>query len=154
MRPIPSWVSVRRLLSILLVLPMACSSGGTEQLVDDPQPDARTVIKGGLDAPAVRVGPFLDGALPPRTPNAPGSGQWATVPAFPNLNLADTLVIARSPADDRMYVGSQAGVVVAFDNDSSVTATETFLDLRRAVRGRQSHERRWLHVQLQARAVR
>jgi hypothetical protein len=59
---------------------MACSSGGTEQLVDDPQPDARTVIKGGLDAPAVAVGPFLDGALPPRTPNAPGSGQWASDP--------------------------------------------------------------------------
>jgi uncharacterized repeat protein (TIGR03806 family) len=108
---------------------VACSSGGPEQLAEDMQPEAHAVVKGGLDGPAVAVGLFFDGAFPSTTPYAPGSGQWATVPAFPNLDLTNTLVIASNPADNRMYVGSREGVVVAFDNQPNVSTTETFLDL-------------------------
>src|SRR5512139_1789835 len=56
--------------------------------------------KGGLDLPPAPVGPFLDGALPPRTPNWPGSSSWDVVEAFPALELTDTLVIVPNPADD------------------------------------------------------
>jgi uncharacterized repeat protein (TIGR03806 family) len=76
------------------------------------------------------VGPFLDGALPPRTPNFPGSYDWTVVPAFPNLDLTDTLTITSNPSDDRIYVGSREGLVVSFDNQPDATTTETFLDLR------------------------
>ncbi|MDH3845549.1 MAG: PQQ-dependent sugar dehydrogenase, partial [Myxococcales bacterium] len=78
----------------------------------------------------IAVGPFLDGALPPRTPNSPGSSQWTTVPAFPNLDVTNTIVISSNPGDDRIYVGSQDGLIVAFDNRADVSASETFLDLR------------------------
>jgi hypothetical protein len=33
------------------------------------------------------------------------------VPAFPNLTLPDPLVIAMSPADTRLYVGSRDGQI-------------------------------------------
>jgi len=88
------------------------------------------VLKGGLDTPAVAVGPFLDGTLPPRTPNSPGSSQWTTVPAFPNLGVTNTIVISSNPGDDRIYVGSQDGLVVAFENRSDVSQSDTFVDLR------------------------
>lgn len=87
-------------------------------------------LKGGLDGPPLAVGPFLDGALPPRAPNFPGSANWTVVPAFPNLDLIDTLVIASNPSDDRIYVGSREGLVVSFDNRADVSTVETFLDLR------------------------
>ncbi|MGB8224857.1 MAG: PQQ-dependent sugar dehydrogenase [Polyangiales bacterium] len=86
--------------------------------------------KGGLDAPALAVAPFLDGVFPPRTPNWPGSSQWSVGAAFPNLALNDTLAIASNPADDRIYVGSRDGLIVSFDNQPDVSTTETFLDLR------------------------
>ncbi len=75
------------------------------------------------------VGPFLDGALPPRTPNAPGTSNWDVVPAFSNLALPNTLVIVANPSVNRLYVGSQAGVIVSFLNDPNVTLAEPFLDL-------------------------
>ncbi|MGB5522898.1 MAG: DUF4215 domain-containing protein [Polyangiales bacterium] len=130
MRSFPSWMPVRRLLAILLLPAMACSSGGSEQLAEDVQSDGRAVAKGGLDSPAVAVGPFLDSVFPSTTPIAPGTGEWTIVPAFPNLALSNTLAIASNPADDRIYVSSQDGLVVAFDNRSDVSTTETFLDVR------------------------
>jgi hypothetical protein len=88
------------------------------------------VAKAGLDGPAVAVAPFLDGVLPPRTPNWPGSSQWTVVPAFPNLDLTDTLVVASNPSNDWIYVGSRDGLIVSFDNQPDVSTTQTFLDLR------------------------
>ena len=83
----------------------------------------------GLDAP-VAVGPFLDGVFPPRTPLAPGSQPWDVVAAFPNLPIANVLVIAPNPADERLYVAQRDGVVVSFENDEQVASSEPFLDLR------------------------
>lgn len=82
----------------------------------------------GLDA-AVAIGPFLDGTLPTRTPNAPGSSNWDLVDAFPNLVIDNTLVIVPNPADDRLYVGSRTGIVSSFQNDATTTTTEPFMDL-------------------------
>ncbi len=87
-------------------------------------------LKGGLDGPPVAVAPFLDGVFPTRTPSFPGSSVWEIVPAFPNLDLTDTLVIAANPANDRIYVGSRNGLVVSFDNQPDVSTASTFLDLR------------------------
>jgi uncharacterized repeat protein (TIGR03806 family) len=83
----------------------------------------------GLDAPAP-VGPFLNGVFPPRTPLAPGSAPWLVVEAFPNLPIANALVIAPNPSDDRLYVGSIDGVIVSFENDEQVASSEPFMDLR------------------------
>ncbi len=126
MLSISDWLPAHRLLVLLLLFAVGCSGAGVEDAGDRAQP----VSKGGIDGPPTAVGPFLDGVLPPRTPNSPGSSQWTIVPAFPNLNLASTLVIASNPGDDRVYVGSQDGLVVAFENRADVTTTETFLDLR------------------------
>lgn len=83
----------------------------------------------GLDAP-VPVGPFLNGVFPARAPRDPASAQWDVVPAFPSLSLPDPLVIATSPADERLYVGSRDGQIVAFENEPTVSTTTPFLDLR------------------------
>ena len=132
MKQIAHWVPLHRSLPLVTFLAAACSgtappSGGS---LEQERPGATAVVRGGLDAPAIAVGPFLDGALPPRTPNSPGSSQWTTVPAFPNLDVTNTIVISSNPGDDRIYVGSQDGLIVAFDNRADVSASETFLDLR------------------------
>jgi uncharacterized repeat protein (TIGR03806 family) len=76
------------------------------------------------------VGPFLDGALPSITPNSPGSSQWTTTPAFPNLPALDTIVIASNPAGGRLFVGAQDGQIVSFENQPDASTTQPFLDLR------------------------
>jgi uncharacterized repeat protein (TIGR03806 family) len=83
----------------------------------------------GLDAP-VPVGAFLNGAFPARAPRDPANAQWDVVPAFPNLAIPDALVIATSPADERLYVGSRDGRIVSFENQPNVSQTSPFLDLR------------------------
>lgn len=99
---------------LLLSLVAACS------------PDSDQGAKGS----AVPVAPFLDGVFPTSTPSGPGSSDWTIVPAFPNLELTDTLVISSNPTDNRLYVGSRNGLIVSFDNQPTAGATETFLDLR------------------------
>ena len=87
----------------------------------------------GLDGPAVAVGPFLNGVMPPRTPHALSSSQWAIGAAFANLPaLQDSIAILPSPnpADDRLYVASREGEIVSFHNTPSVATTSPFLDLR------------------------
>jgi uncharacterized repeat protein (TIGR03806 family) len=86
-------------------------------------------VKGGLDVLSA-VGPFLNGALPSRTPQSPSGSDWAAVDAFPAITLDGTIVMTSNPGEDRMYVGSQEGVVVSFDNDPAASATTPFLDLR------------------------
>jgi uncharacterized repeat protein (TIGR03806 family) len=83
----------------------------------------------GLDAPSP-VGPFLDGLFPPRTPLAPGSSPWQVVEAFPGLPITNVLVIVPNPADDRLYVSTRDGLIVSFENDAQVAASEPFMDLR------------------------
>lgn len=99
---------------LLLSLVAGCSAGSDE----------------GANGSAVPVAPFLDGVFPTRTPSGPGSSDWTIVPAFPNLELTDTLVISSNPDNNRIYVGSRNGLIVSFDNQPSAGATETFLDLR------------------------
>jgi hypothetical protein len=82
----------------------------------------------GLDAP-VPVGPFLNGVMPLRTPQSPGSSTWTVVDAFPNLVLPNTLVIEPNPSDNRLYVGSRSGVIVSFDNSEQAATSEPFMDL-------------------------
>jgi len=115
------------MLSLLFLFCAGCSGVSIEDVGDD---SVNAVTKGGLDAPPVAVAQFLDGVLPPRTPNEPGGSMWTIGEAFPSLNLTDTLVIAANPSNDRLYVGSRDGLIVSFDNDSDVDTTETFLDLR------------------------
>jgi len=105
-------------LSVLLAA--GCSTAPSEEPFVDREPE--------LTLPP--VGPFLDGVFPPRAPNDPEGPDWTIVPAFPNLELTDTLAIASTPTDDRIYVGSRNGLVVSFDNQPEVAAAETFLDLR------------------------
>jgi uncharacterized repeat protein (TIGR03806 family) len=119
--------SIRQMLPLLFLFCAGCSGVSIEDVGDD---SVNAVTKGGLDAPPVAVAQFLDGVLPPRTPNEPGGSMWTIGEAFPSLNLTDTLVIAANPSNDRLYVGSRDGLIVSFDNDSDVDTTETFLDLR------------------------
>jgi uncharacterized repeat protein (TIGR03806 family) len=92
-------------------------------------PDSVNVDKGGLDVlPA--VGPFLNGALPRRTPQSSSGSDWAVVDAFPGITLDATIVMTSNPGEDRIYVGSQDGLVVSFDNDPAASTTTAFLDLR------------------------
>jgi mono/diheme cytochrome c family protein len=97
-------------------------------LLGMPRLDAAAAETPDLDAPQP-IGPFLDGALPPRAPLAPGGVQWKVVDAFPDLPVTNALVIAHNPADDRLYVGTQAGTLVSFQNEPSVREFEPFLDL-------------------------
>ena len=128
----PHLTSRRRAPVLLASLALACSGVAPEShSPSEEAPRVSTTAKGGLDAPAVDVGPFLNGALPSRTPSAPTSSQWSTAAAFPNLPLfSDALVIARNPDDNRLYVGSQGGRIVAFDNRPDVSSSDTFLDLQ------------------------
>jgi uncharacterized repeat protein (TIGR03806 family) len=76
------------------------------------------------------VGAFLGGVFPSRTPTGDAVSQWSVEPAFPSLELTDTLVIASNPSNDRLYVGSRNGLVVSFDNRADAEAVEAFVDLR------------------------
>ena len=133
MRSIPHRASVWQPL-LLVFLVAACSAGGTGTGAPGSDAEGRDPIrlapKGGLDTPAVPVGAFLDGVLPPRTPNSPASSDWMTVDAFPSINLDNTIVMVSNPGDDRIYVGSQEGLVVSFENDPAASSTVAFLDLR------------------------
>ncbi|HSN85087.1 MAG TPA: PQQ-dependent sugar dehydrogenase [Polyangiales bacterium] len=125
---------------LFISLAAACSDPGQQVANEDLPPASRApapgpadedvALKGGIDGPPVAVAPFLDGVLPPRTPNWPGSSDWTIVPAFPNLDLTDTLVIAANPGNDRIYVGSREGLIVSFENQADVDTVSTFLDLR------------------------
>ena len=84
----------------------------------------------GLGDTAVPVGPFLNGVMPPRTPADPASSQWDVTTAFPNLPaLNTTLVIASTPANNRLYVASRGGSIVSFENTPTVSSVDPFLDL-------------------------
>lgn len=111
-----------------LLLAFACSAGPGDAEATGNERGA--ALQSGIDGSPVPVSPFFNGVFPPREPRWPGSVDWDVVPAFPNLNLSDTLVIVSNPADGRMYVGSRAGLLVSFENQHTVSTTRTLIDLR------------------------
>ncbi|MGB5812577.1 MAG: hypothetical protein WBG86_18725, partial [Polyangiales bacterium] len=115
----------------LLALPMVIAACGSPDMGIAPDTvEGTAVTKGGLDGPAVAVGPFLNGALPSSTPDSIVDGDWRTTVAFPNLALGNIIAISPNPSDDRVYASTLEGLVVAFDDDVSVNSTQTFIDLR------------------------
>ena len=89
-----------------------------------------TTARVGLDGPPVPVGPFFDGIFPTSTPNSLDSAAWDVVPAFPGLNLGNTLVISSNSSVDRIYAGTREGVIRSFANRPDVGVAAPFLDLR------------------------
>ena len=102
MRSQPAQSLVHSLVPFALLVVIGCSSAGVESLDSGRRPEANVVAKGGLGNSPVAVAPFLDGVFPQTTPNWTGSSQWTVVPAFPSLDLTDTLVIASNPTDDKI----------------------------------------------------
>jgi glucose/arabinose dehydrogenase len=71
----------------------------------------------------------------PPPPDTPGEPQLTTVRMFTSLPSFDAPVLAlQAPGDtSAWYVVEQAGRVLSFDNETSVTTTRTILDLRSRV---------------------
>ncbi|MCB1233858.1 MAG: PQQ-dependent sugar dehydrogenase [Verrucomicrobiae bacterium] len=82
---------------------------------------------GGLDAPAA-IGPFLNDALPPRTPRT-GTGDWALEPAFPNLSFVDPMQMVAVPRSSLLMVIQRDGQFSFFENDPSTATQMQVLDL-------------------------
>jgi uncharacterized repeat protein (TIGR03806 family) len=117
-------------LAILVVFLVSCADASPSRDALHASDPERVSSKGGLDEPAVAVGPFLDGMFPRNTPGSLPGSQWASVDAFPGINLQNTIVLASNPGDDRIYASSQDGLIVSFQNDPSASTTVPFLDLR------------------------
>ena len=83
---------------------------------------------GGLDAPEA-MGPFLNGVLPPRTPNPP-TGSWRLVNAFPALTFAEPIHLVAVPRSNRLVVVEKWGRLVMFENEAAVESKSDLLDLR------------------------
>jgi putative heme-binding domain-containing protein len=58
---------------------------------------------------------------------------FKVVRAFPNMKFEHPLLIARSPGDNRLYVGEQAGVLYSFVDKPDAKA-ELFFDLRKEIK--------------------
>ena len=90
---------------------------------------------------ADRSSSAADAARPARTPwttsRVVGSPEppppFKIVRAFPNLKFNQPLLLARSPIDDRLFVGEQAGVIYSFRNRGDAEA-ELFFDLRKELK--------------------
>src|SRR6266567_3903816 len=95
----------------------------------------------GLLASFSAAPPAGKGAGPPRPLRAP----WTTsrvvgspdppppfkvVRAFPNLKFDHSLLLARCPGSDRLFVGEQAGVLYSFTDRPDARA-DLFFDLRK-----------------------
>lgn len=92
---------------------------------------ASAQVAGGLDR-AEAIGPFLDGALPPRTPR-PSTGSWSLVNAFPNLTFIDPVQMLPVPFSNRLMVVEKSGRLVVFENASTATTKTVLLDIRSRV---------------------
>ena len=57
--------------------------------------------------PEGRMGPFLDGVLPPRTPGTVEG--WQLTRAVPRLTFTDVMDIERAPRGRRLHVAFLAG---------------------------------------------
>ncbi len=86
---------------------------------------------GGLDR-AEAIGPFLNGALPSKSPR-PSTGSWRLVNAFPGLTFIDPVQMLPVPFSNRLLVLEKAGRLVVFDNRETVASKTVLMDLRSKV---------------------
>ncbi len=63
------------------------------------------------------------------TPDAPPP--YSVEPAFPGLRFEHAVLLVPAPGSDRLFVGEQGGMILAFANDPSVTKTDLVIDLRK-----------------------
>ena len=75
----------------------------------------------------VSVKAFLGGRMPPLGPGV--SGNWKTVPAFPNLPFKNALGLCPLPASSRLVVWEREGRVWSFDNKADVSEKKLILDV-------------------------
>jgi glucose/arabinose dehydrogenase/mono/diheme cytochrome c family protein len=80
----------------------------------------------GLDS-RPESGAFLNNLLPHHEEVAAG---WRAVPAFPNLSFNDPTCIVMEPRANRLYVGTQPGIIYLFTNNPATTEKVVFLDLK------------------------
>lgn len=86
----------------------------------------------GLTARPV-IGPYLNNILPAGAPVA--AGAWQTVKAFPNLTFITPTFLVAEPTSNRLLVGSDQGLIWAFDNNANASTKSVFLDLREHCQG-------------------
>jgi uncharacterized repeat protein (TIGR03806 family) len=82
---------------------------------------------GGLDV-AASIGPYLDGALPSRTPTA-ASGNWELVRAYPNQTFVDPVAMMPVPASNLQIVAEKWGALMIFPDEPDIAARNVILDL-------------------------
>ncbi len=75
----------------------------------------------------VSVKAFLTGKMPPLGPGV--SGNWKTVPAFPNLPFKNALGLCTLPGSSRLVVWEREGRVWSFENKADVTDKKLILDV-------------------------
>jgi glucose/arabinose dehydrogenase/regulation of enolase protein 1 (concanavalin A-like superfamily) len=80
------------------------------------------------------IGPYLDGAMPPKPP-APSGGGWEAVPAFPRLTFQNPVGLTFAPGTSRLYVWEREGRVWSFDNNPSASQKTLVLDLSKQCQG-------------------
>ena len=79
------------------------------------------------------VAPFLNNLLPETAPTL--SGNWSTVPAFPNLYFTNALGLAPVPGTNRLCVWEREGRVWTFAHASNTTEKTLLLDLSNQCQG-------------------
>jgi uncharacterized repeat protein (TIGR03806 family) len=82
---------------------------------------------GGLDV-AAPIGPYLDGALPSRTPTA-ASGDWELVRAYPNQVFVDPVAMMPVPQSNLLMVAEKWGALMIFPDEADIAARNVVLDL-------------------------
>ena len=82
---------------------------------------------GGLDV-AAPIGPYLDRALPSRTPTA-ASGNWELVRAYPNQTFVDPVAMMPVPASNLQIVAEKWGALMIFPDEPDIAARNVILDL-------------------------
>ncbi|MGB8330249.1 MAG: PQQ-dependent sugar dehydrogenase, partial [Polyangiales bacterium] len=123
--------ALRAAIVFALITSVVASGCGEYDPADEGSPSTRIgSTKAALEGPPVPVGPFLNGALPTRTPRDLSTTTWQVIDAFPALSFNQTLVIEPNPSNDRIYVGSRDGNIFSFENMPNVNSAEPFLDLR------------------------
>ena len=79
------------------------------------------------------VGPFLNNVLPEAAPIV--SGNWSTVPAFPNLYFTNAVGLTHVLGTTQLCVWEREGRVWTFANSSNVTQKKLVLDISNQCQG-------------------
>ncbi len=90
-------------------------------------PAAFAQTSGGLNQAEV-IGPFLNGALPPRTPR-PSTGSWKLVNAFPKLTFIDPVQMLPVPYSNRFLILEKNGRITVFENNKATTSKTVLLNV-------------------------